>query len=331
MRRVSRRHLVQGAGALGLGLLAGCGRWPGQAQPLSKTPRIGFLALVAQPFHDAFGDGLRDLGYVEGRNIIVERRFADGVQDRLPALAAELVRLSVDVLVTAGTPATQAAKDTTSVISIVMVAVTDPVRRGLVASFARPGGNVTGAAGTGWDLNGKQLQLLQDAVPKVARVSVLRNPAAPDGALIWNETAKAAGTLGIQLRSLEVTHPTEFAAAFEAGGRGHADALYLLDTPLLLAHRTLIVEFASSNDLPAMYPRREFVDDGGLMAYGVNFAQQFRSAAAYVDKILKGAKPADLPVEQPMRFDFVINLKTAQALGLTIPPHVLLQATEVIQ
>jgi putative tryptophan/tyrosine transport system substrate-binding protein len=327
---LSRRQLVQGVGAVGL-LLAGCGRWPGQGQPLSKIPRIGFLSLAAQPFYDAFGDGLRDLGYVEGRNIIVDRRFADGVQDRLPALAAELVRLSVDVLVTAGTPATQTAKDTTSVIPIVMVAVTDPVRRGLVASFARPGGNVTGAAGTGWDLNGKQLQLLQDAVPKVARVSVLRNPAAPDAALIWSETAKAADRLDIQLRSLEVTHPTEFAAAFETGGRGHADALYLLDTPLLLAHRTLIVEFAASNDLPAMYPRREFVDDGGLMAYGVNFAQQFRRAAAYVDRILKGTQPADLPVEQPMTLDFVINMRTAHALGLTIPQHVLLQATEVIQ
>ena len=304
------------------------------AQPV-KIPRIGILS--PSPFSDrphlyeALRQGLRDLGYVEGQNIAFEFRSAEDRAERLPDLAAELVRLRVDVIVAVGTPGPVAARQATKTIPIVMPAAGDPVATGLVASLARPGGNVTGLSILAPELGGKRLQLLKEAVPKVSRVAILWNAANPYPALVLRETEAAARTLGVQLQSLEVRGPDDFGRAFEAATKGRAGALITVEDPLTTSHRIPIADFAAKRRLPTMHGVREFVDAGGLMSYGTNLADLYRRAATYVDKILKGAKPADLPVEQPTKFELVLNMKTAKALALTFPPSILIRADQVIQ
>jgi putative ABC transport system substrate-binding protein len=308
-----------------------------EAQPAGKVPRIGFLVAASasdsafERWIEAFRQGLRDLGHVEGRNIVIEYRYADEKYERLPALAAELVRLKVDVIVSHGTPGPLAAKQATSAIPIVTTTAGDPVAAGLVSSLARPGGNVTGLSFMAPELGGKRLQLLKEILPGLSRVAVLWNAANPYASLVVREMEIAATTLGVQLQSLVVRGPDDFAGALAAAATGRAGALTAVEDPLTITKRTQIVDFAAKSRLPAIYGVKEFVDAGGLMSYGVHLGDLYRRAAAYVDKILKGAKPADLPVQQPTKFEFVINLKTAKALGLTIPPSVLLRADEVIQ
>jgi putative tryptophan/tyrosine transport system substrate-binding protein len=328
----TRRQVMQGAGAMGLGLLAGCGRWPGQGQPPTKVPRIGMLmetSLSHAPMADAFRQGLSELGYVEGQNILIEYRSAEGQDERYPALAAELVGLPIDVLVTGGVSATQAAKQATRTLPIVFGQTGDPVGTGLVASLARPGGNLTGLSNVARDLSAKRLELLQQTVPGLASVAVLLHPATSEQQLA--ETQDAAQRLGLRLLLLEVRQAEDLERAFATASEHRAEAMTILGAHQITASAARLAALAGQHHLPAIYPVRVFADEGGLMTYGSDVRDQYRRAAYYVDRILKGAKPADLPVEQPMRFDFVINLKTAQALGLTIPQHVLLQATEVIQ
>ena len=335
----SRRQFLRGGLALaGLGLLAACGTGlpaaPPRAQRPAGVPRIGILSagnasLPRTPQWQGFFEGLRDLGYVEGQTVALEWRYAEGREERLPELAAELVRLPADVIVTVSTPPAQAARDATDTVPIVILQVGDPVALGLVASLARPGGNVTGVTPIHPELSGKRLALLQEAFPRISRVAVLWNPLPPGTAPVYSETQVAAEALRVELQSLEVRTPDDFEPAF-AASRDRADALFVLEDTRVVTHRQRIVDLAGRSGSPAMYPRREYVDIGGLMGYGANAQDMFRRGAAYVDKILKGAKPADLPVERPATFDFVINLKTARALGLAIPQSVLEQATEVI-
>ena len=305
------------------------------AQQPGKVARIGYLSpgspTTFTRFDEAFRQGLRELGYVEGQNIVIEYRWAERRDERLPDLAAELVSLKVDVIVAGGTPAPLAAKHATRTIPIVMSTAGDPIGSGLVASLARPGGNVTGLSARSPELGGKRLQLLKEVVPGVSRVAVLWNAANPYAALVVRETEAAARTLGVQVQSLEVRGPDDFENALPAAIRGRAGALIVVGDPLLFSYRMRIADFAARNRLPAAYNLREFAEAGGLMAYGENLADLYRRAATYVDKILKGAKPADLPVEQPTKFELVINLKTAKALRLTIPQSVLIRADEVIQ
>jgi len=307
-----------------------------EAQPPAKVFRIGLLAgssptsPAASHLWEGFFQGLRDLGYVEGRNVVIESRHYGDSIDRLPALAAELVQLPVDVIVATSSPAALAAKNATRTIPIVFATAFDPVGT-LVASIARPGGNVTGLSLLAPEIVARQLQLLKEAVPKVSRVAVLSNPANPYTALMVKETEAAARSLGVRVHLLGVRGADAFDSAFSAIAKERPDALFVLFDPQLLAQRARIAEFASENRLPAMYPHREYAETGGLMAYGADLRDNFRRAATYVDKILKGAKPANLPVEQPTKFQLVINLKTAKALGLAIPPSVLARADEVIQ
>ena len=335
--RLSRRQLMQSMGGVGLGLLAGCGRLPFPGQP--PPPKVPTLGYLAQGFADslppatvenlgAFRQGLAALGYDEGQTLVVEYRFAGEGEAGLREAAADLVRLQSDVLVVTGTPAVRAAKAATSTIPIVFAQVGDPVGSGVVGSLARPGANVTGLANLNPQLGGKRLELLTQAVVGVRRVAYLWDPLSPASNV--QEMQAGSQALGLRLQVLEIRGGGDLEAAFEAARTEHADAL-VMSGDVESRHRTTVVSLAASSRLPAMYPNRQAVREGGLMAYGANQPDDFRRAAAYVDKILKGTKPADLPVEQPMTFDFVINLKTAQALGLTIPPHVLLQATEVIQ
>jgi putative ABC transport system substrate-binding protein len=307
-----------------------------EAQQLAQVPRIGVLSASSSAAEassyslEAFRQGLRDLGYVEGQNIAVEYRFAEWQEARLAALAAELVRLPVDVLVTRATPAARAARQATSTIPIVFTNVNDPVGQGLVASLARPGGNVTGLSTLSSELSGKLLELLQEAVPGLRRVAVLWNAANRGIALQFRETQDAARVLGLELHSLEVRDPDDIDRLVAAALGERAEGLVVLPaTPL--RYPTQVVDFATTHRLPVIYAERERVQAGGLMSYGPHYREIARRAAAYVDKILKGAKPADLPVEQPMKFEFVINLKTAQTLGLTLPPHLLFFADEVLQ
>jgi putative ABC transport system substrate-binding protein len=309
------------------------------AQPPAKVPRIAFLAGGSRAADalliETFWQRMKELGYVEGKNIVVEYRFAEGAPERLPHLAAELVRLNVDVIVAPASGAV-AAKQATTTIPIVMTHVSDPVAQGLVASLAHPGGNVTGLSSFVSELGGKQLELLKEAFPTVSRVAVLwwklPTPSAIDqDALVLGEMQVAARALQVALQPLELQGVKDFEPAFSAMTGERADAVIVLRNPLTTTHRTRIVSFAATSRLPAMYSDREFVDAGGLMSYGASIADLWGRAAVYVDKILKGAKPADLPVEQPTKFDLVINLKTAKALGLTLPPSILFQATEVIQ
>ena len=304
------------------------------AQPPAKVVRIGVLTVGlarATPPVEVFLQGLRGHGYVEGQNMVLEFRFADGRIDRLPALASELVRLQVDVIVTAGNAAALAAKHATQTIPIVMAVAADPVKAGVVASLARPGGNVTGLTQMDPELSAKRLDLLKEAVPRIALVAVMWNPSNPASVDLLRETEAAARSLGVQVQAIEVRNPSELDGAFKTVANVRPSALVTIGDGMLWSVRTRIVDFAMKSRLPGIFPDREFAEVGGLMSYGPNPADSIRRAALLVDKILKGAKPADLPVEQPTKFDLVLNLKTAKALGLTIPQSVLIQATEVIQ
>jgi putative ABC transport system substrate-binding protein len=325
------------AGLALLGLLAlGAAPLAAEAQQAGKVYRIGYLSAPTRASVEnglqAFLRALRELGWVEGQNLIIEYRWAEGKVERLPDLAAELVRRKVDLIVAPAGSAALAAKNATSSIPIVMIFPSDPVEMGLVASLSRPGGNITGTTFTpGPEIFGKQLQILKEAIPHVSRVAILWNPADPSFALQMRELEGAARSLRIRLQHVEARGPEEFASAFAAMARERADALLVNGTSTFLAHRATLAELAVKGRLPTMYSFRENVEAGGLMAYAVNMADFVGRAAVYVDKILKGAKPADLPVEQPTKFELVINLKTAKALGLTIPQSLLLRADEVIQ
>jgi putative tryptophan/tyrosine transport system substrate-binding protein len=303
------------------------------AQPPGQVYRIGYLGTDPPPAHrwEAFLDGLRERGYIEGRNLIFERRFSEGNAERFPEFAAELVRLRVDCIIVPTTPAALAAKHATQTIPIVILTALDPVGAGLVASLARPGGNITGLSALAPELSGKRLELLKEVVPGMTRVAVLWNAANPTNAPVWEETQAAARTLGLLLHSQEVRGPQDFEGAFTRTAQARPDALLVLTDSLIAMHRQQIVEFATQQHLPSVFTTREWVVAGGLMSYGPSVPDLYRRAATYVDKLLKGAKPADLPVEQPMKFELVLNLKTAQALELTIPPIVLFRADEVLQ
>jgi putative tryptophan/tyrosine transport system substrate-binding protein len=305
-----------------------------EAQQAKKVARIGFLAATtaASPARfEAFRQALRELGYVEGKNIVIEWRRAEGKFDQLPDLATELVRLKVDVIVTAGGASTRPAKEATVTIPIVMASDNDPVGSGFVASLARPGGNITGLSQMAPELAGKRLELLKEIVPKLSRVAVLGELKNPGNAQALRETELAAGAFGVQLQSLDVRGPKDIETGFQAAIKGRADAVLILGGPVATAQRVQIVEIAAKNRLPAIYPQSDYMDVGGLMFYGPSISDLFRRAATYVDKILKGAKPADLPVEQPTTFEFIINLKAAKQIGLTIPPNVLVRADKVIK
>jgi putative tryptophan/tyrosine transport system substrate-binding protein len=328
---VSRRRFVQSASIAGVGLLAGCERLPGQAAPAPRIPRIGHVGGNPDSVtREAFQEGLREHGYVEGESIVVEwRDYA--LPDELPRIIAEFVGLAVDMIVAPTTAAALAAKQATSRIPIVIVTAGDPVGDGLVESLARPGGNVTGVSSLFSLLGQKRLELLKQAAPQTARVACLYHAADPSSTATMRHILEAADPLGVSVEAVGVRGPEDFELAFDAATRLPADALLTTQGVFLLRNRERIVDFAAQHRLPAIYPWREAVESGGLMAYGPSLAAQFRRAAYYVDRIIKGAKPADLPVEQPTTFEFAINLKTAQALSLTIPQHVLLQATEVLQ
>ncbi len=328
-RSLSRRQFVQAASIGALGALAGCGRLPWQEQHSARVPVVGVLT-AATFWLDSFREGLRDHGHVEGQNIVVEVRSSEGQEEPLADYARELVRLPADVIVVGGLPAIRAAIAATSSIPIVMVAGgADVVRSGLVASLAHPGGNVTGLTDLAEQLTAKRLELIRDTVPGVRRVGVVRFPEAT--AEQWQEATVAAQQLGITLESLDVQAPQDLTAALSVAAQNEYQAILLLLDPLTVLHQTQLGQLTLENHQPAIHSMKGFVAAGGLLAYGPSVPDQARRAAAYVDKILKGANPADLPVEQPMTFEFVINLGTARALGLTIPDRVLLQATEVIQ
>jgi putative tryptophan/tyrosine transport system substrate-binding protein len=305
------------------------------AQESARIATVGFLLMTTGPDNDSVLAIVRwklaELGYVEGQNIRFEYRGANGQVDRLPSLAEELVHLNVDVIVAVATPEVQAAQQATRKIPIVMVAVVDPVATGFVASLARPGGNITGLSLLSAELSGKRLELLKEVVPGVSRVAVLWNPTNPSNVLQLGATKAAAQALGVQLHPLEVRGPQDVESAFQAATRGRAGALIALDDPLIITYRTRIVALAAKNRLPAMYGLTGYAKAGGLITYGPNIPDLFRQAAVFVGKILKGAKPTDLPVEQPTKFELVINLKTAKALGLAIPESILLRADEVIR
>jgi putative ABC transport system substrate-binding protein len=304
-----------------------------EAQQATKVYRVGWLNPGAPSITvELVRQGLRELGYSEGQNLIIEYRHAEGRDDRLADFAAELVRLQVDVIVAGGLPGVRAAQHATRTIPIVMLGITDPVAQGFVASLVRPGGNITGMANLGEGLFGKRLELLKETMPQSARIAVLANPAAPGHAPRIHTLRVAAQALGLQLHVVEVRHADELDTAFAAMTQAGADALLVVSDPTLLAKlHTRTVELAATHRLPAMYDWRYYVDAGGLMYYGRSVPENARRIAIYVDKILKGAKPADLPVEQPMKFELVINLKTAQALGITMPPSLLILADEVIK
>jgi putative ABC transport system substrate-binding protein len=305
------------------------------AQSPVKAARIGVLSGGAASTQavrwEAFRQGLKEFGYVEGRNIVIEYRYAEGKPERLPTLAAELVRLKVDLILTAGDQGVRAAKQASQTIPIVVALAGDLVGPGYVASLARPGGNITGQTTLVSELSAKRLELLKTAFPKVSRVAILWNPTNAANVAAFKETEVAARALRIQLLPLDVRRADDFAGAFPAALRARADALIAVGDTLLLTHRARIADFAAKNRLPAMYGNEDFMDAGGLMFYGPNVADMYRRAATYVDKILKGAKPGALPVEQPTKLEFVINLKTAKALGLTIPPSILSRADRVIE
>ena len=320
-------------GTLAVFLLAG--PLAAEAQAPAKVSRIGFLSVGSPTDNlftlEAFQQGLRELGYVEGQNIAIEYRFAEGRPERLPVLAADLVRLKVAVIVTGSPPAPEAAKRATSTIPIVFAVIGDPVAQGLVASLAWPGGNITGLANLAQEVVGKQLELLKEVAPKVSRVAVLQNPSNHAHLFVLRQAEGAARALGVQLHILQARTPPEIEAAFAAMSRQRAGGVVVLRDTLFLTQRTQIAALAAKSRLPAVYGLREEAEAGGLMAYGANVLLMYRRAATYVDKILKGVKPADLPVEQPTKFELVINLKTAKALGLTIPQSLLQRADEVIQ
>jgi putative tryptophan/tyrosine transport system substrate-binding protein len=306
-----------------------------EAQQPAKIPRIGFLTnnsstgLAAAD--EAFRQGLRALGYVEGKSLVIEYRYGEGKVGRLAEMAAELVRLKVDVIVTGGPTSTRTAKQATSTIPIVMASDPDPVANGFVASLARPGGNITGLATLSPELGGKRLELLKEILPKLSRVMVLGTSTTPGTAQELKEAELTAGAFGMKLQYLNVLDPKDIEAGFRAASKERADAVLVLTSAILISQRKQIADLAVKNRLPVMYPQAEYVEDGGLTTYGVSLIDLHRRAATYVDKILKGAKPADLSVEQPVKFELIINLKAAKQIGLTIPPSVLARADKVIR
>ena len=306
-----------------------------EAQQPTKIPRIGYLSANSPSTSPArikaFLQGLRELGYVEGKSIVFEWRFGEGKADRLPALAAELVRLKVDVIVTTASQETRAAKEATNTIPIVMTNDNDPVATGFVASLARPGGNITGLSTLAPELSGKRLELLKEIVPTLSRVAVLGSSTSPGQPQTLKEIELAAGALGLKLQYFDVLNSKDIEPAFRAASKGRADAVLLLSSSVLTSQRIQVIELALKSGLPASYARPEFVEAGGLMTYSPSTTDLYRRAATYVDKILKGRTPADLPVEQPIKFEFIINLKAAKQIGLTIPPNVLVRADKVIK
>ena len=306
-----------------------------EAQPSRAVPRVGVLrvpdAAGSKPYLEAFRQGLREFDWVEGQNIALVYRYAEGHYERLPALAAELVQLPVDLLVVGSAPAAQAAKQATTTLPIVMETLADPVAFGLVEGLARPDGNLTGVSGFAPALNGKHLELLKEVVPSLSRVAVLLDPTNPNAPSIWQETERAARLLRVQLHRLEVRAPDALEGGLTTVLRGHADGLMVVPDPLLQQQRGRIVDFALRHRIPVIAEMKAFAEAGSLMTYGPSLPEMNRRLAYYVDRILKGAKPGDLPIERPDKFELVLNLKTAQALGLTMPPSILVQADEVIQ
>ncbi len=308
---------------------------PSQAQQPAKVPRIGFqldspVAAVAARI-EGFRQGLRELGYVEGKNIIIEWRSSEGKVERRAEIAAELVRLKVDVIVSAGPTVTRAVKEATSTVPIVMSQDPDPVGSGFVASLARPGGNITGLSALSPEMSGKQLEIMKEFLPKLSRMAVIGNSTNPGDAQVLRETVLAAGVYEVYLRYLDVLDAKDIEPIFRAAAKGRADALLVLGNPILNSHRQQVVDLAAKHRLPTAYARPEFIEAGGLMYYGTSYNDLYRRAAIYVDKILKGAKPGDIPVEQPIKFEFIVNLKAAKHIGLTIPPNVLVRADRVIR
>ena len=322
-------------GTLALALVLLAAPLAAEGQPPGRLSRIGFLGNSTAPLEanlvGPFREGLRDLGYVEGRNVLIEYRWAEGRYERFPALIAELTALNVDLIVTAGTPASLAVKKATTSIPLVMVAVGDPVATGLVASLGRPGGNITGLTSIAAEIEGKRLELLREVLPRVSHVAVLWNAASPVQVIQERETRAAAQVLGMKYLSLGVRTREEIEEAFAALVRERPGALLVLADRLFLHHRARIMDFAAQHRLPGVHAYRELVEAGGLMSFGPSYAGMHRRAAYFVDRILKGAKPGDLPVERPARFELIINLKAAKVLGLTIPPSLLLRADEVIE
>ena len=320
---------------LALGAMLSALSFSVEAQQTGKIPRIGYLSSLSASSdssrHDAFRQGLKELGYVEEKNVAIEYEFAQGKLDRLPDLAGELVRQKVDVIVVGGSTATRAAKNATKLIPIVMINVTDPVVLGFVVSLARPGGNITGLSNLAPELGGKRLELLKEIVPQLSRVAVLGDPNSPAYGPQLNELKLAARALGLRLQPVEVRGPGDLENAFSAMIKAHAGAFMGLQQPTIDILRERIIDLAGKNRLPAMYPNRENVEAGGLISYAADISTMFRRAATYVDKILRGTKPADLPVEQPMKFELVINLKAAKQIGLTIPQWTLMKADKVIK
>ena len=320
--------------ALGALLFALCTSVEAQ-QATKRIPRVGFLSLntafVQKDRVEAFREALRKLGYVEGQNIIIDYRFADGKSERLPGLVAELVALKVDVMVTAGNSATAPAKDATKTIPIVMMNDSDPVGQGHIDSLARPGGNITGLSSTDFDLADKRLELLQEIVPKLSRVAVLRDLTNQAAELAGREIDPTARALKLQVQWFDLAKVEDFDGQFKAITKWRAGGLVIGGGPLMIRNRRRVIEFAAKSKLPAIYGREEFVQDGGLVNYSASVLDLTRRSATYVDKILKGTKPADLPVEQPMKFELIINLKAAKQIGLTIPPNVLARADRVIR
>jgi putative ABC transport system substrate-binding protein len=280
---------------------------------------------------EALRQGLRELGYVEGKNLVIEYQYANGRTDHLSELAAKLVDRKVEIIVTAGPSATRAAKQSATTIPIVMAQDSDPVESGLIASLARPGGSITGLSRVSPELSGKQLELLKETVPAVSQLAVFENSAQPGNRQSLNEVERAAGTLGVQLQTLNISSPDDIQRAFRAASKGRANGLLVLSSPVLFARRREVVELAAKNRLPAIYFALEFAEDGGLLTYGPSITDLFHRAATYVDKILKGARPGDLPVEQPTKFEFIINLRAAKQIGVTIPQSVLYRADKVIK
>jgi putative ABC transport system substrate-binding protein len=306
-----------------------------EAQQSSRIPRIAFLSslspAVVSERVEAFRQGLRELGYVEGKNIVIEWRYADGKTERLPGLAADLVRLNVDIIVTGGPAVNRSAKEATATVPIVLSFDNDPVGNGFAASLARPGGNITGLSTHYPEITGKQLELLKEIVPRLSRVAVFGNLTVPGNAQALRETEMAAGAFGVKVQYLDIQNPKEIESAFRSAGKERADAVLVLGSQVVTSHARQFAEAAAKSRLPAIYWSPEFVKAGGLVSYSVSINDLFRRTAIYVDKILKGAKPADLPIEQPTNFEFIINLKAAKQIGLTIPPNVLARADRVIK
>jgi putative tryptophan/tyrosine transport system substrate-binding protein len=324
---MNRRAFVAGLGA-SLAMAQGAGA--------AASPRIGFLgnsdAKTEGALLNGFRDGLKDFGLIEGQTITIDYRWAEGKPARLPLLAADLVRLRCDVIGASGSPAVRAAQQATNTIPIVILAIlVDPVTAGFVASFSRPGGNITGVASQYEEIGAKQVQLLTEAIPGISRLVLLKDAGNPGAQLTAATAANAAAQLGLNARLIEVRQPGEFESAFQAARAGRAQAIHILPSPFFSAHRRTLIKLADTNRLPALYEFRQYVEDGGLMSYGVDIRDMYRRSASFVDRILKGARPGDLPIERPTKFELVINLKAAKALALTIPPSLLARADQVIE